>query len=52
MEIKNRSGPNIDPCGTPYGTDRESDNVRFIQVLCYLFVKYDLNQSRDSPPTS
>ena len=27
MEIKNRSGPNIDPCGTPYGTDRESDNV-------------------------
>ena len=44
--MRNRSGPNIDPCGTPYETVRESANMPFIEVFCCLLVKFNLNLLR------
>ena len=49
--MKNESGSNINPCGTPYQTVRESENIPFIIVFCCLFVTYDLNQLGDTPLT-
>ena len=37
--IKNKSGPSIDPCGTPIVITRLSDAVPSISVYCCLFVK-------------
>ena len=41
----------MNPRGTPYESVRESENIPFVEVFCCLFVKCDLNQSRDSPLT-
>ena len=46
----NRSGPRMDPCGTPngryYGQDNGPDTML---ILWYLSEKYDLNHRRAGP---
>ena len=40
---RKRSGPNIDPCGTPDFIERVSDLRFFTLINCFLFDRYDLS---------
>ena len=44
MYSKNRSGPNIEPCGTPYFTIPADEIVFPTFTIWFLFAKYELNQ--------
>ena len=43
INSKNKSGPNIDPCDTPYVTGSNFVLKLFIDTNCFLFYKYECN---------
>ena len=49
IKIKNRIGPKMDPCGTPWVTDFKSESVSLIQTYCLRSDRYELNQSFETP---
>ena len=50
--IKKNNGPNTLPCGTPVSTGRSGEScLPFMEVYCFLFVKYDVTRSRDISPS-
>ncbi len=46
---RNNIGPRLEPCGTPQETVRHFDVVWLTLHICFLFVKYDLNQFKVLP---
>ena len=46
---RNRIGPRTEPWGTPISIGRNEDKDVPIETHCFLFVKYDLNQSNEVP---
>jgi hypothetical protein len=48
--IKNSNGPSKLPCGTPHVTLHTSELTPLILTICFLLVRYDLNQETDSTP--
>ena len=49
MQSKNKSGPNVDPWGTPHLTGISSEEEPDIETNCFRFGKYDLNQLWTKP---
>ena len=47
-KMMNKSGPNLDPGGTPYLTIAKSDKVWLIFILCVLPVRYDLKLNHET----
>jgi len=45
MNIMNRRGPNIDPCGMPLKTSAQQENIPLTFTLCFLLVRKFLIQS-------
>ena len=43
--IKNNNGPKIDPWGTPEEIGMVPEMLPFTKTLCFLLLRYDLNQS-------
>ena len=41
INIKNNSGPRIDPWGTPLVIQETSHRIPFTSLLCFLLVRYD-----------
>ena len=52
MHSKNKSGPKIEPCGTPDVTDNQLDLAPSMTTYCFLPVKGMVNcqNSRDKGP--
>ena len=46
-----RSGPSLEPCGTPALTSRKLDFSPSTITHCFLFDRYDLNKSKKLPST-
>ena len=46
---KNNIGPKLEPCGTPQEIVQHFDVVWLTLHICFLFVKYDLNQFKVLP---
>ena len=49
MYIKNKSGPRIQPCGTPYKIEVIVNSWQLIETYCFLLDKEDLNHSFARP---
>ena len=43
MKIRNKRGPNVDPCGTPYAIFSSDDTTLLVTTCCFLFCKYEKN---------
>ena len=49
INIRNRTGPSTEPCGTPVLTDWRLDIFNPSTMHCDLIERYDSNQRRDMP---
>ena len=48
--MRNKSGPNTDPCGTPNGQISErSESTPLVETYCLCLYKYEVNQLRTVP---